>query len=356
MSLKGTTLTSCLLAIGILLVTSFALPANAHTDYADVYPPNSASTSVVGINDIGDIVGNYDIGGSQFGFIDDNNSYTTIDVPNSITTQVTGINNSGEVVGSYFNGNTWLGFIDQGGNYTTVNVPDSTSTFINGINSSGELVGSYGYDWGPNSPVFTSIDFSYAAGNYTTNILPPDTYVLGDSAAINNAGVVAGTYLDGSRTYGSFIEDGGNYTSVRGLVAGINSAGEMAGNYDLNDPKSGMGFFDNNGAYQDIDVPGSTNTVVTGLNDSGQVVGYYDTGSSEFGFVEDGGSYATFDPPGSVSSQCVAINSTGVIVGAYFNGVTDVGFVSAPELPSVVLFALSLSGFLFVIGWRKIKG
>ena len=70
-SLKGATYNSCLLATGILLLLSFALPANAHTDYADVYPPNSASTSVVGINDTGDIVGNYDIGGSQFGFIDD---------------------------------------------------------------------------------------------------------------------------------------------------------------------------------------------------------------------------------------------------------------------------------------------
>jgi len=69
--------------------------------------------------------------------------------------------------------------------------------------------------------------------------------------------------------------------------------------------------------FTPINVPGATNTTVTGIDNAGQIVGHY-SGTQFHGFVEDGGRFTIIDPPGSVGTHPLGINSAGQIVG-WFN-------------------------------------
>jgi probable HAF family extracellular repeat protein len=66
-------------------------------------------------------------------------------------------------------------------------------------------------------------------------------------------------------------------------------------------------------------------TVITGINDQGQVVGYYeDNDDTVHGFLYDGTTFGTVDYPGAVSTQLYGINNHGRIVG-YFD---DAAFIT----------------------------
>ena len=78
--------------------------------------------------------------------------------------------------------------------------------------------------------------------------------------------------------------------------------------------------------FVSIDVPGATNTLATGLNPRGAIVGiYYDTAGNEHGFLLKNGNFSTVDVPGSVvgvsgtlQTEANGINAAGEIVGDYF--------------------------------------
>ena len=71
----------------------------------------------------------------------------TLDAPNSTFTQALGLNNNGQVVGDYMDqgGNTH-GFIwTSKGGFQTIDDPSGIgTTVVNGINDKGVLVGFYG--------------------------------------------------------------------------------------------------------------------------------------------------------------------------------------------------------------------
>jgi uncharacterized membrane protein len=82
--------------------------------------------------------------------------------------------------------------------------------------------------------------------------------------------------------------------------------------------------------FTTIDVPNSTFTSPQGINNQGQIVGYY--GSS--GSLLSGGTFTTIDVPNSVTTNIYGINARGQIVGIYVeaNGEAH-GFVAAPTQP-----------------------
>ena len=82
--------------------------------------------------------------------------FTTIDVPSSGYTQATGINNAGQVVGNFNDSTGRHGFIDTNGVLTTFDVPGAVRTYIYGINDSGEIVGEYSDVTGDHS--FVAVD------------------------------------------------------------------------------------------------------------------------------------------------------------------------------------------------------
>jgi probable HAF family extracellular repeat protein len=83
--------------------------------------------------------------------------------------------------------------------------------------------------------------------------------------------------------------------------------------------------------FSSLDYPGAIATTAEGINDSGQVVGYYQDGSGAFhGFLYSGGAFSSIDAPFSGAYMTVAsdINNNGQIAGAYHTSFSNIyGFL-----------------------------
>ena len=65
-------------------------------------------------------------------------------------------------------------------------------------------------------------------------------------------------------------------------------------------------------SFTQIDVPGAITTAASGINDSGQIVGYYyPSAGGEFGFLDIGGSLTQIDVPGSTLRKPAASTTRG---------------------------------------------
>ena len=62
-------------------------------------------------------------------------------------------------------------------------------------------------------------------------------------------------------------------------------------------------------------------TAANGINDSGEVVGIYQSGGVYHGFLLSGGIFSTLDFPGSSSTSANGINDSGQVVGVYIRSV-----------------------------------
>src|SRR5689334_12670077 len=78
-----------------------------------------------------------------------------------------------------------------------------------------------------------------------------------------------------------------------------------------------------------FDPPGSIFTIVTGINNNGQIVGRYQDASGLHSFLRTGAVYPTIDAPGSNPYQTAAngVNNLGQVVGSYTVGADTHGFL-----------------------------
>jgi uncharacterized membrane protein len=113
-------------------------------------------TNVFGINNAGQIVGDYSDATGVHGFLRTPGTagapavFTTLDDPLATRNQTSafGINDAGQIVGRYVDDNGSHGFLLSGGTYFTLDDPLATpglitSTIARGINASGQIVGVY---------------------------------------------------------------------------------------------------------------------------------------------------------------------------------------------------------------------
>ena len=96
-------------------------------------------TKAFGINNAGQIVGEYDDSAGIHGFLLSGGTYTAFKDPSAPNfTEAFGINSAGQIVGDYVPGG---GFLLSGGTYTTLNPPGSVSTIAEDMNGKGQIVG-----------------------------------------------------------------------------------------------------------------------------------------------------------------------------------------------------------------------
>lgn len=111
-------------------------------------------------------------------------------------------------------------------------------------------------------------------------------------------------------------------------------------------------------SFQTIDVQGATATQALGINDLGQVVGFYSANNTHHGFLWDSNQgFSTIDVPGQNLTEAFDINNSGQIVGvvgsasfilsnlsfSLFNGGDATGI---NESGQVVGFVFGTTGFL----------
>jgi probable HAF family extracellular repeat protein len=271
------------------------MPIYTYTTLHDPLATGAAATGASGINDSGQVVGTYVhldtvTDGRQHGFLYAGGTYTMLDHPGAINTNAVGINASGQIVGIYNNG-PFHGFLYSAGTYTPLD-----DLFPQGINAPGQIVGYFGDANGRHG-------FLYNGGNLTTLDVNDPSARAGSTIAngINASGQIVGWYLDSGGTSHGFLYSGGTYTT-------------------LTDPFAVSG---------DSDHPNGT--VASGINDAGQVVGYYYSDRFTLhGFLYSGGIYTTIDHPAatphSSGTAVTGINNLGQIVGGSPTG----GFVATP--------------------------
>src|SRR5262249_17750263 len=128
--------------------------------------------------------------------------------------------------------------------YTTIDPPNSLFTVAYGINASGQVVGLY-FD----ANFFNFHSFLLSSGQYT--ILPADP----------------------------------NAYPATTVAYGINNPGQILA---TNCTPHTSGFLLSGGQYTTFDPPNSTFTQPTGINDRGQIVGFYQYNNGAFlGFLAD---------------------------------------------------------------------
>jgi probable HAF family extracellular repeat protein len=117
---------------------------------------------------------------------------------------------------------------------------------------------------------------------------------------------------------------------------GINDAGQVVGYYSADLVSDAHGFLFSGGTYTALNDPFATDeTFATGINDLGQIVGYYHSNSSgDHGFLYDPTAgifpipYLTLNyPSANTDTFANGINDAGQIVGSYNTGGHDHGFL-----------------------------
>jgi hypothetical protein len=115
------------------------------------------------------------------------------------------------------------------------------------------------------------------------------------------------------------------------VVSGVNDSGEIVGT------SNNIGTFDDVGyliAQGGLPLPagifltqvGASSVDANGVNSSGKIVGSYTQSSRTHGYLRKGETYKTLDYPGAVGTIANGVNDSDTIVGYYFDGTTYHGF------------------------------
>jgi hypothetical protein len=259
---------------------------------------------LLGINNEGTIAGYFGSGaaghpnqGYTFTPPYDQNEFHNENFAGSVQTQVTGINNEGVTVGFWANSdnanmvNDNFGFVDDKGVLSEVNDPNGvgkaaggmTVEQLLGVNDKDVAVGfwtdaqgnTHGFTYNINSKSFSEVDITGFASTETT--------------AINNAGDITGFVVGANGNDVSFIKEGSTIdwlTGPKGAVSvqalGINNEDEVVGSYtDSTGATHGFIYDSQSNSYATVNATNNPQTgatamtVLNGINDKGQVVGFY---------------------------------------------------------------------------------
>jgi uncharacterized membrane protein len=256
-------------------------------------------------------------------------AFMTVDDRADLTfNQLLGINDSGRGAGYFGSGADAMhpnkGYVVRSDHthFVNENFPGSVQTQVVGINDEGTTVGFFvdnnGADVG-----FVKVHSSFVrVANPATTAAPAFNQLLG----VNNKGTAAGFYNDrdgASHAYLYQIQTR-RFTPVdlpvkadSVVASGINDRGDISGFYTAG--KVTSAFVIRNGHVTTLNFGGKTNTQALGLNNSDQVVGsFLDSAGAMHGFVwHDGNTKQIDDPKGTAGTLVNGINNRNQLVGFF---------------------------------------
>jgi probable HAF family extracellular repeat protein len=244
-------------------------------------------------------------------------------------TRAHAINNVGQVVGYYTDnlGNDH-GYLYSKGLCITIDPQGSTASRALGINNAGNVVGYWEDTFGNRR----GYEYSSKKNTFITTTINCGGTSLTTAAGINDDGQIVGHYTDSNSQKHGFVYKGkchvfdypgaSDYTiatAINGSAQVVGYYGDSNGNshgflyYPL--PPNWVGNFDS----RLIDCPdlGSISTDPQGINNQGQVVGYWhSTDGTVQGFFYNGG-LCTLISQSSGETEAYGIRDDTTIVGAY---------------------------------------
>lgn len=180
--------------------------------------------------------------------------------------------------------------------------------------------------------LLTGANAAYSLPTYNfTTINDPNAY--GGSthiAGINNEGAVVGYYMNRQGINQAFEYANGVFTDLNvpnapqgSYALGINDNGQISGYYA--DADGAHGFIYNGVNYVSLNAPLAYNgTKAGGINNNGQVVGVESSAPYTNGFVLTGSTYSTFNAPGASATYGQGINNQGDVVGHFSSGTSSI--------------------------------
>lgn len=208
--------------------------------------------------------------------------------------------------------------------FETVNYPGAAYTYLFGVNNRGVAVGYYADGEGATQHAAT-----YSVEDRRWKALPDiPGYSENQGYGINDEGTEVG-YAFTSSTSVAWIWDpttlSYSFFTVPGAAqyttspSGLNDKGQVAGYFaDANNVYHG--FLKEYGTYTVIDVPGATSTFLDGLNNRGIIQGQIcDAAGAAEGFTATpGGAFMIVNYPGPKMTALVGINDRGDVCGGYW--------------------------------------
>ena len=268
-----------LLLLVTVLTTTIAAASVTFEIVAVIDYPGAVFTSASGIDDHGDVAGIYNSdSGSVHGFVRLSNGHFSgpiIDPSDPVKfTEITGMNNRKMFCGFYSSGS----FLLSGGLFTDLTAGTHSTTVL-GLNDTGDFCG---YTSGPDS------SFVNIGGTTTLFQVPRSSY--GEAHDINNLDQCVGWYTASATFQAGFRRDA-----------------------------------DGTLTYPII-VPGASNTMLNGINDSGAMVGEMVEGHAHGVYFAPSGEATVYDYPNATSTTFTGINNQGLTCGRFIRG-GDHGFI-----------------------------
>jgi hypothetical protein len=220
--------------------------------------------------------------------------------------------------------------------YQAISVPGSVQTQLTGLNNTGIQVGFWSAQ-NKASQVDSNVGFYLRAGRFASvrfptrdNASPPVNQLLG----VNDHGIAVGFYTDGqgrhhgyrydiaTRTFAIVAVPGGS--SV--IAAAINNSGGVAGFFTGRNGVTSGFFLRATGQLFILNAPHAAMTQALGVSDSGEVVGGYRLGSGSraathgFTWTPQRGFTTVDDPRGVGTTTINGVNDAGDLVGFYVDG------------------------------------
>lgn len=263
-------------------------------------------------------------------------TFHTLDYPGATWTKFWGINDFGDLAGEYrLGGSPIHAMTYHNGRFASLD-PDGLfgdrGSASGGPNDLGALCGFY-TDESQRQHGFVQL-----WGHLETVDFPG--HLNSNCDDVNVFGAIAGVYWDADGIQHGALRNFGHDTpiefpgSLGTYPLGINNSGEIIGMWYA-DPRSTHGFYrDARGRYSVIDVPiaGPGGTITIGINDADEIVGYYmDASNTYHGFLKAHGQFQYLDAPDAVQTFPTHINSFGVIAGYYIDAAhQNHGFIATP--------------------------
>jgi hypothetical protein len=324
----GATLAAMALCAALPATAAPPTMRNIYT-FRDIINNNDVTfNQELGINTQGAIAGYFGSGAAGH----PNKGYTVVqpygqvefsneNFPRSVQTQVTGLNNRGIWTRYFQYLGTTVGFWSDSNNVSEVN---NNFGFIN-------VGGQYGAFVNVNNPATGVIN-----GVVTNQLLGVNDFNVAVGFYIDTSALTHGyTYTLQTNTFSPNIDDPNGVGAT--TAAAINNHGQIVGFFTNSSTGVVQGFFDNHGVFTTIVAPNSTSTMLLGLNNFGEAVGVdMDTSGLMHGIVCNvlsGACLVTDDPKGRGTTTFNGVNDLGQVVGFYVNGAGNtIGLLATPIL------------------------